>query len=409
MAASTPPSLLSLPLLVVEGIAEALCPHCTEETELYPWKTPLHWFENQHRMLINTQSLANLAVTCRAMHAVITPFLYHQPQGYSPKRPGLFRTLAKYPELARRVKVLRLDYDAGIVELPNDKDDREFLLSLAAQYGWSTDVQDGVSPDDTRELLTTLLIAMCPNLETLSTGRDYFEQFRLLQPATLPRLKDVYVAHLDTDMGMDLGELMPLYLAAPNIETFSAAMASGVGKGDSALGNVTNLRLDSAGISTACLRTLLRSCPRLESFVYTAGGMTVNDRQFDGRSARRLLCRWAPGLKHLAMDLRDRDCMGDWDDVGDSSNKDNDSELLPGVASLLYLETLIIDATVVGEWDSRPVVALFPQSLRSLVVYRAYPTGIAEVSEAEWKEFRELAGSFLRNLKSIKIEGSIIN
>ncbi|KAG7288122.1 hypothetical protein NEMBOFW57_007645 [Staphylotrichum longicolle] len=382
------PSLLSLHLLVLEGIAEALSSKVIA-------------------------ALANLAATCRALYGIATPILYHQPQGWSERRLALYRTLAKRPELARRVRVLRLDFDEGHSGFPENEDDRALLLDLAARHGWSKALQAAVTmengrlparweDDDAHDLLTSLLIAMCPNVEKLSAGLGYIAFFALLQPATLPRLKDVYVTHIDTEMGSYLYSLNRLYLAAPNIEVFTSAMAAGVGDTDLPLGNVRDLRLDWSCISTGCLRTLLRSCPQLESFAYDANGPTVGEEQFNAGSVRKLLLRYAPRLKHLHVDLREGYEMIEWAEDEDNGDDGNDPQPSPGFSSLSCLETLTVDPGVLNDWDiQQPVAALFPQSLRSLTLLRAYPKSSAKLNDDQLKAFASTARDFLPNLQHI--------
>ncbi|KAJ4297252.1 hypothetical protein N0V88_004170 [Collariella sp. IMI 366227] len=399
MAGTSSPSLASLPLVALDGIMEALCPHCTEDTEFSPWRTPIHHFGGQRRLLASTQALANLAVTCWALNDSATRFLYHQPQGWSTRRVALYRTLAKRPELASRVKVLRLDYDDGLYELPEDKNDRDFLLDLATRHGWSH-APESLEEEGTQDLLTSLLMAMCPNLEKVSTGLGYPSEFPLLQFDTLPHLKDIYVSHIDTEMGTDLGSLDGLFDAAPNLEAFTSNMAAGVGDMALRLGNVRDLRLDWSCISTECLRTLLRSCPRLESFTYGAAGPIVGNEQFIAQSVRKLLLRYTPKLKHLHVDLRYGYVMLSWGADEDNGDDGNDPEPAPGFASLSCLETLTVDLQVLNDWDTQqPVATLFPQSLRSLTLLAAYSPDRAKLGAKELKEFASTARDLLPNLQ----------
>jgi hypothetical protein len=297
-------------------------------------------------------------------------------------------------------------------EFPEDEEDKAFVLDLAARHGWTDALQaafcveNGLRPefwDDkgAMDLLTSLLIAMCPNVETLSTGVGYHALFMLLQPATLPRLKDVYVTHIDTEMGTYLGSFNRLYLAAPNIEMFTGAMTAGVGREDLPVGNVRDLLLDWSCITAGCLRTLLRSCPQLESFEYHAGGPTVGDNQFSPESARKLLLRYAPKLKHLHMDLRDGYDMLDWGDEDDEDDG-SDPEPAPGFASFSCLETLTVDPGMLDDWDTQqPVATLFPQSLRSLKLLRAYPRSGAKLTDDKFKAFASTARDLLPNLQHV--------
>ena len=371
--------LLSLPLLVLVGIAEALCPHCTENQLEKPqrWETPIH-FDGGRDLLSGTRALVNLAATCKDLNAIVTPILYHQPQGHPKQRVSLLRTLDRRPDLARRVKVLRLDYDYD-PDIENEND-RAFILELVARYRQPTtpqpdaDTEDDKQPDDKRvdgDFRLNLLLAMCPNLETFSTGLDYFYEIDLLRPASLTRLKDAYVAHRDTELGIHLESLRGLYLAAPHIETFTSYMTASVGREPLHLSNLRHLRLEQSAISAGCLRALLQSCPQLESFLYEAGGAHISFEQFSVRSLRKLLLRYVPRLKHLELDFQQDGVLSDDDDQEDDAGDGLDPDPAPGFASLSHLETLVVDPDILDNMHldkHEPAATLFPQSLKSLLV-----------------------------------------
>ncbi|KAK3896919.1 hypothetical protein C8A05DRAFT_20215, partial [Staphylotrichum tortipilum] len=302
----------SLPLLVLTGIAAALCPHCTEDPSLQPWETPIY-FGGGSALLSPTCALANLAATCKDLNSIITPILYHQPQCDPGQLISLLRTLDRRPDLARRVKVLGLDYDCD--HDIKDEHDRAFVLDLVARYGQPTTPQaDADTEDGTLRRLAedervdgdypiNLLLAICPNVEKFSTGLDYFWDFSLLRPASLMHLKDVYVAHRDTELGIHLKALWGLYLAAPHLESFTSFMVADIGPEPFPLANLRHLRLEQSAISAGCLRALLSSCPQLESFFYEAGGGQVSPDQFSVTSLRKLLLRYVPRLKRLEVDF----------------------------------------------------------------------------------------------------------
>jgi hypothetical protein len=213
-----------------------------------------------------------------------------------------------------------------------------------------------------------LLLAMCPNLETFSTGLGYFYEFSLLRPASLAYLKDVYVAHRDTELGIDLESLRGLYLAAPHMETFTSFMTADVGPERFPLTNLRHLRLEQSAISAEGLRALLGSCPQLESFFYETGGGQISPEQFSITSLRKLLVRYVPRLKHLELDYQYDAGMTDWREHDDAEDG-LDPDPAPGLASLSCLEKLVIDNDILDKWGRHdPVATLFPQSLKSLLV-----------------------------------------
>ncbi len=411
MADSSSPPLLRLPLTVLVGIAEALCPHCTEDPAYRSWVTPIHG-GGGCALLANTRDLANLAATCRALYHIVCPVLYHQPQCYPGRRLSLLRTLAGRPDLARRVKVLRLDFDISQEQIKDD-DDRTFFWDLAERYGWSSEDQaeldmqnDGETGDDgvDEDHPSNVLIAMCRNLEKFSMAIGNGSGFVFLESRILRRLKDVYVTHSDTEMGTNLSKLEDLFLAAPNLETFTSNMTSGVGREVLSLKNLRHLRLDRSSISATSLRTLLRSCPQLEFFGYDAAGAIVNHEQFGPKILRKLLSHYAPQLKHLDLDLRYGYEMRDWNHWNEDEEGDDDAgpEPAPPFASLSYLETLVIDPKLLDDWDrQQPLATLFPQSLRSLTVRVAYRP--AKLGLDELKAFASTARTLLPNLTFVKI------
>ena len=400
---------LSLPLLVLAGIAEALCPHCTEDPEFRIWRTPIHSSHYPHPLLTCTRALARLALTCKDLYAIVNPVLYHQLQGSGAGRISLVRTLAKRPELARRVKVLRLDFDTGIEPFENEED-RSFARTLAVRLGWPTalltvldrETGDGFyhhsRMDD--DFIACLLIALCPNLERLSTTCDDFDDLERLLPAALEHLKEFYLTHWDTEMGIGFQGVNQLYLAAPNIETITGHMTSSVGPDTLPLSNVRHLCLDWSCISAECLRTLLRSCPQLESFRYEAGGACVGDAQFSIKNLRRFLLRYVPRLKHLEVDFQ-QDCgMCDGDDW---EGEDDVLEPAPGFSSLRHLETLIVDPAVFDDWDGQQSLAsLFPQSLRCLTLLPA--STFTGPKQDELEAFASTARNFFPNLTTLEVE-----
>ncbi len=405
--------LLSLPLLVLAGIAEALCPHCTEDPKFRIWRTPIH-SESPRPLMLGTGALANLAVTCKDLYAIVNPILYHQLQGPSAGRLSLLRTLAKRPELARRVKVLRLDFDTGIEEIENEED-RTFARTLAGRLGWSiafptaVDRENGLGSyrrermDD--DFITSMIIAMCPNVENLSTICDEFDDLDLPRPATLQHLKDFYLTHDNTEMGTGLQWIKRLFLAAPNIETITSHMTCSVGTDTLPLSNVRHLRLEWSSISSGCLRTLLRSCPQLESFAYEAGGALIGDEQFNTQNLRTLLLRYVPRLKHLEVDF-EQDCGMSEGDEGDEGDDDgSDPEPAPGFSSLAHLETLTVDPAVFNDWDEQQSVAsLFPQSLRCLTLLPA--SSDTGPGNDEFEAFATIARNFFPNLTAFKIQNT---
>jgi hypothetical protein len=405
MSESSSRPLSRLPLLVLAGIAEALCPHCTEDPEFSPWRTPVHC-NSGRAALSNTRALANLAATCRELYSIVNPVLYHQAQCYPERQVSLLRTLVGRADLARRVKVLRLDFDFGSVEAKDDID-RAFLLDVVARYGLTPYLECAPSPPRAGpdgkidrvnvDLPSNLLIATCPNLEQLSTCLGYGFDFALLQPATLPHLRDVCLTHTDSDSGTHLLGLEELCLAAPNLSTLTSHMTASVGESILPLRNLRHVRLEWSMIKAGCLRTLLQSCPQLESFAYEVGGLTDAYDQFRAINLVKLLVRYVPRLKRLDLDFGNDNEVSEWDNY---EGEADDPTPAPGFSSLSHLETLVVDPAVLGDWEKQsPVATLFPQSLQALTVITN--TVPAKLMDEELTAFASTAYTHLPNLRSI--------
>jgi hypothetical protein len=412
MAGSSSWSLLSLPLLALAGVAEALCPHCTEDPTSYEWDSPLH-YGGCRELLSRTRDLVNLAATCKDLHYIALPILYHLAQCYPHRRVHLLRTLARRPDLARRVKVLRLDFPPISGRALHDKDDRAFVLELAARHGWphagapgnkEEYVLDLEAAEDVRlagDLSINLLLALCPNLKKVTIDLRRWYRFDLLQPGALPHLKDVFITTSNAWDYINLGDLRGLYHAAPSIESFTSCEMGCEGNVPLPWANLRHLSLDMCSISPAYLSVVLTSCPQLESFSYFLGGcssITTTRRM-------RFLFHYAPQLKHLDLHIGwdseydEVEFESGWDEVWD---KDLPGPA-PGFASLSHLETLVLDGPkFLDEWrDQRPVATLFPRSLRSLTLIRvSSPRTIVGVG---LREFIRTSRSFLPNLTSLTV------
>jgi hypothetical protein len=413
MAEATKRPLDSLPLHVLEGIVEALCPHCTEDPKFRVWETPLH-SDSCHAIIANTHALASLAATCRALYAVANPFLYHQPQCPLDQHIGLLRTLVGRPDLARRVKVLRLDF--GLRSKKVNTDDRTFTLDVATRrHGWSVDMHVHSHPDadtsaacEDEHLPSNLLLATCPNLGKLSMGLTYpFPCCSLVQPASLPHLKDIYLTDPDIELGTELERLTKLYRAAPALETLTSNVTDTIETNEVLpLGNLRHLRLQNSTMSPYGLRTLLRSCPKLESFSFqTGGGSFIGDRQFGHWMVRTLLLRYTPQLKHLDLRRPDDRVSEEWGDRG--CEEDDDPIPAPGFASLSQLETLVVDVGLLEDFEEEHEWATqFPESLRSLTVTAPDPPMTFKFDAL--RKFADMARTYLPNITFIKIEEGLV-
>ncbi|KAL2024923.1 hypothetical protein VTK56DRAFT_3622 [Thermocarpiscus australiensis] len=354
-----------------------------------------------------SKALASLARTCRTLYDIVNPVLYQQPR----VSVRLIRTLADRPDLAGHVR--NLLFPDCFEEL--SAEDESFVLDLASRYTWVDNPHHNGGPaeylkDEPDDFLSSLLIAMCPNVESLSIGCGYFYSFPFVQPGSLPRLKYLHVAHTDTELGTSLANSMAICRAAPDLEVLEGFMISHVGS--LPLQNVRELFLWNSAISHIQLRKLLRSCPRLESFGYEAGGATSGDYQFLPADAERIIARYAPQLKRLELDLRhgeemfeSRPFAGEEEDSsGDGDGGDEGGNVAmsaAGVSSLRYLETVTLDGECLPrEADETDLlISRLPKSIRSVTLLPAWsgdriphpgPTAVRQLARAARDVFPNL-------------------
>ncbi|KAK4038640.1 hypothetical protein C8A01DRAFT_37407 [Parachaetomium inaequale] len=139
------------------------------------------------------------------------------------------------------------------------------------------------------------------------------------------------------------------------METFTSHMTNSVGGTILPLGNLRHICLTWSSISGGCLRTLLKSCPQLESLEYEAGGPYVGFDQFSIARMIKFLSLYAPRLKRLDLDFQDDPESEDLDD--DEGDDEHDFEPAPGFASLSHLETLVVKYRAVVQ----PIPSAWPE------------------------------------------------
>lgn len=161
-------------------------------------------------------AIANLAATCKTLHTIATPVLYHQPM------PSLapVQTLGRHPHLVQHVKSLYYDI---ISDVSVGKEEKAELLTLVdrfpyrlpnAYWPWGPTQALKLRPE---ELLQGLLIAMCSNVQNVLATLSNTAYFPFSAPGSLPSLRWLHVAHDDEQKGTELGHARPLFEAAPNL------------------------------------------------------------------------------------------------------------------------------------------------------------------------------------------------
>jgi len=409
-------SLDKLPVLILIGIVEALCPHCTPQGASY---------EDGPRVC----ALAALARCSWTLNNVATSTLYHQPLPYPPL--SLIRTLSQKPELCRHVKNLYCDDDPGDILDELTDDNKTTLLQLAAKYNsasafpspWDDGTETTLTElleEETAVFLDGLLIAMCPNIEDLFVSLGYGARFPFSLPGTLPRLKHLHIAHADTELGTDVHRARDLIAAAPNLESFWGFMVSRVSDAlTMPFANLRELRFMYSCFCRATLRAVLRSCPKLESFAYEAGGAVAGDDQFSPRSAQIELIRYAPNLQYLELVMCNGEGLWAWEsdnDYDDGGGGDGGFDIderkrfgKSGLSSMSSLQFLKIDAYCLRSgWKSEEpesLIAMLPSSVREVtVVCRQDEEGLESFPQVLLK-LAEAATSLFPHLQVITFEG----
>jgi hypothetical protein len=382
-------SLDRLPITVLTGIVEALCPHCTPDPT--PAQSRRYWSAYDGVVFSSadtsrTQSLAALARCSWTLNNVATPALYHQPKA----RLSLIRSLDQKPELCRHITNLYFDNAVGNFNTPSEQD-KSMLLRLAANHspaqlqildenhGGLRAAADWLE-EDTDLFLEGLLIAMCPRIRDLFVPCGSGAQFPLSKPGTLPRLEHLHIAHTDTELGTTVRRAASLLAAAPNLNRFWGYMINCTSNTeDLSFDNLTELRFVNSCFGRSSLLSLLRACPILESFSYEAGGPCSGDLQFSARDAQTALVRYAPSLKYLELSMGHGERMwhmNDWDsDPGsdDDTEEDEDDYLSSELASLSSLEVLNIDGSCLPpDWadeDPSRVTTIIPSTVKEVTMH----------------------------------------
>ncbi|KAK3390719.1 hypothetical protein B0H63DRAFT_466329 [Podospora didyma] len=347
------PSLQSLPFELIQRIADSLCLHCTPLPQRCEWDIPLrqpdwkprdslpvssHCGCRRHRVYVtearvHSSALAALCLTSKRLRDAAARPLYHRPN--TSKWWLLARTLLARPDdLARDVK--ELFSPESFVE-PEDESHvspqvRAYLTSLVDAHvasmpeGYRREylrlraMNDKVmSMYDTDKI--SLITTLCPNAETIEAVVWFGDIFCFSAPNSLPRLHTVELVEGDTEGGIEVtGSLLQLWKAAPNLQVIRGTSMSQETAGEGrtqplgvVLDKVKVVEFENSTISAEALALLLKLCPKLETFYYSAGDACVGYEQFDPSQAKELLLWHGNSLKKVELDLGRWDCWEEWD------------------------------------------------------------------------------------------------
>jgi hypothetical protein len=274
-----------------------------------------------------TIALAALCLTSRRLGHAATRPLYHRP--ITTKWWLLAHTLLTRPELAHHVKTLQffdsLDYPkeesavsplvlsyyntqlttyatAAIPEADENNYNRR--AQFLRQHPVSAFL-DGESADQ-----VSLITNLCPAAERVEADTDYgWGVLHFCAPDSMLALHTVELVHPDPEGGLDLGSLVPLFRAAPNLRVVRCqGVANEDGHGLLEAGvrmeGVREVEFQYSAVGIEALRAVLTVCTQMETFRYSAGGATVGYEQFDPCLASDLFMGYnMRGLKKVVLDF----------------------------------------------------------------------------------------------------------
>lgn len=299
-------------LAVLEAVVEYLCHHCTPRQPLH--KRPClnaHCGaeclgRGQERRDIPT--LAALCQVSKHVNAIATPHLYHRPT--CRQWPLLARTLLARPDLARHVRHLSTrDWVSVCFALKEPGFPAEVARYWDGKVEYHVEAGEGAAGEclEAENVEMSLVVSLCPNLEELDTPLTQADAFAFSGPWSMRRLKTVVAAYDDPVYGMNLGALARLAAAAPSLSTLIGWQVNSC-YDMPVPGNVTRLRLGRSSMGIEGLRNVLRACPRLEAFGYSAGGSVIGHDQFTPLEVQDTLVELAPWLTSLSLDFNEILC-----------------------------------------------------------------------------------------------------
>ena len=331
-------SLQGLPNELLERIAASLCTHCSAPAScqqcasgglvVSPYCTGYGLPQGTLNDKDQSRALGALCLTSRRLRDAATRPLYHRPN--TKKWWLLTRTLLARPDLALQVKQL---YLPDSLASPGDESaippevlayykarDDAYAASLSEDQRAHRRPRDDALISGNTNAEVSIVTSLCRNVEMLEAVIGYFDVFQFCAPLSMPLLHDLELAHADTEGGIHLGNLVPLFKAAPNLRVIQCyAVAEDEGKDlGVTLDQLRVLELKYSAMCAEALAFLLKACPAVETLRYVAGGATVGSEQFNPSEARDVILRHGRKLKRVALDFTDADF---WDEDWNGEEK----------------------------------------------------------------------------------------
>ena len=287
-------SLQSLPYEIIFRICEELCFHCRAKLAT----SSVSQIQPDWQLNIARRALLSLANSCRRLHWVAQPILYHYISPDTPEAVSLLRSLSSNFNLRQHIKVLCIQFECDygqaerlgrrgiefLEQLIRDNSagfDKSWLpANLAVLDAGESQYDDGRIGSFVLEsllrlqtVMIALLIAFSPSVESLFVQAP-LQPLPTLGSNCLAKLTELSFSHNDPQGGTSTDYFRSIFMAAPRLDIIRGCMLS-----DANLiphEAVRTLFLTKSGISRHGLETLMSSFPRLETFIYQSGGPLIS-------------------------------------------------------------------------------------------------------------------------------------
>ncbi|KAF4981038.1 hypothetical protein FZEAL_3090 [Fusarium zealandicum] len=361
-------ALLDLPTEIYQTIFGHFCAHCTPGPEL----TSLR----KGGVSASTRrTLAALSQSCRSLHQVATPLLYHEVVGDAwqlDQALDFLRTISQRPDLAACVRHFSLG------KYPTHPGQHWLSIKkLAKSRGVLLPFKNPPHYEDPRlsGLLFDISLSLVPHVQklgvTVFSGGDYGNY--LPSSTRLSSLKELRLS-LEDDYAesLQMSDFAMLFKMTPSLENLEVGMCFSAFRGV-ALGNLKTLKLKNSILKLKDLRDVAVRCTKLETFIFHTS-MTEEQapsglEHFAPRQIVQALTPRKGTLRHLEIQC-------DWEPFTSVSPKG----LVTSVKELTALETLYLDVNCLcyGSTDdfeqahdtvaASLMVGLLPASIKTVII-----------------------------------------
>ncbi|KAK6523112.1 hypothetical protein TWF694_006008 [Orbilia ellipsospora] len=369
------------------------------------------------------KSLAALSRTCRLLHRIVEPTLYHSVSISSNFYP-LFRTLVSRNDLASHVRALFIEewehYGHSIESLLEQQEAVEKLaLKLShdadrnlrlLESDWLTreHFEDPASDDEcdeyddhpTGKFFFALMLLLIPKVEYLNFRIYYHLEKGLYFPNSFPHLTEICFGDSATEGGTSLVKIDSLLVAAPNLRVLKGHMVSNTSN-VSRHDGIRELHLEYSALDVESLMSIMNSFPFLEVFIYESGGAIATDGdEATPREFGEALLQRKDTLRKIDIDLSYSFNIDDLTHLND----------MQSLASMEVLESLSIHSSMISPrtrhgatTDGTLLTGLLPRSIKSFAF--CISDNHAYIYQDAWQLAR-VANERFPNLKNVDIIGA---